>query len=169
MISGSADRPRYKSWIFTWCLLRVILYILLYYKLFTEPCPWIRGGLKGNARGPKGTGSNLPHSSNHWLGFYFSPSAFLSQVWGLPKSTSWLPVNVVFLIMIGQISSRELEGKASASQRRSWSLTHSPGILLAPCSSSQGGADGWALGVLGHDIFKGFASSCCRLLDLPLR
>lgn len=82
---------------------------------------------------------------------------------------SWLLVNVVFLIMMGQISSRELEEKATTSQRRSWSLTYSPGILLAPFSSSQGGAGGWALDVPGYDIFEGFSSWCWGLLDLPLR
>lgn len=70
--------------------------------------------------------------------------------------TSWFPVNVVLLI-----SSRELEGKAAALPPRSWSLTYSPDILLAPCWFNQGGADGWTL-------FEGLASSCCRSLDLPL-
>lgn len=77
---------------------------------------------------------------------------------------------MVLLIMMGQVSSPELEGKATATQPRSWSLTYSPGSLLAPCWSSQGGADDdWALHVPDHDILEGIASSGCRLLDLPLR
>lgn len=43
------------------------------------------------------------------------------------------------VIIMGQVSSRELEGQATASQPRSWSLRYSPGSLLGPCWSSQGG------------------------------
>lgn len=72
--------------------------------------------------------------------------------------------------MMGQVSSPKLEEKVTASPPRSWSLTYSPGSLLAPCWSSQGGTDDdWALHVLDHDILEGIASSCCRSLDLPLR